>query len=81
MPVSFLLRFLGFGLLLAGPLVLLRFLCRCGRPLLGLAFGLLVLVAGYGAGGFLLILPLNFSDIRVAYLGLPSRLAVHVYDS
>jgi hypothetical protein len=27
------------------------------------------------------ILPLNFSDIRVAYLGLPSRLAVHVYES
>jgi hypothetical protein len=68
LSVSFLLRFLGFGLLLAGPLLLRRFLCGCGRPLLGLALGLLVLVAGYGSGGFLLILPLNFSDICVAFL-------------
>src|SRR5829696_9208690 len=51
--VSLPLRFLGFGLLSAGPRLLRRFLSCRSDPLLGLAFGLLVLVAGYGPGGFL----------------------------
>src|SRR5215210_2372714 len=51
--VSLPLGFLGLGLLLAGPLLLGRFLCSFTGPLLGLALRLLLFVAGYGTGGFL----------------------------
>src|SRR5829696_9162229 len=53
LPVSLLLRLLGLGLLLAGPLLLGCVFLGSALSLLGSALGLFLLVAGKGARGFL----------------------------